>query len=40
MISNEDIGTLVKQGESTTIEYKSSTGQLKSAFATICAFLI
>ncbi len=35
----EDINALVKQGESKILEYKSSTGQLKSAFTTVCAFL-
>jgi len=39
MMNIEDINTLVKQGESKVLEYKSSTGQLKSAFTTICAFL-
>jgi ATP-dependent DNA helicase RecG len=35
----EKISALVKKSESSTLEYKSSTGQLKPAFATICAFL-
>lgn len=35
----QDIETLVKQGESSTLEFKKSTGQLKSAFETVCAFL-
>ena len=35
----QDIEALVKQGESNTLEFKKSTGQLKSAFETACAFL-
>jgi ATP-dependent DNA helicase RecG len=30
---------LIKQGESNTVEFKTSTAQLKSSFETICAFL-
>jgi predicted HTH transcriptional regulator len=35
----ERINALVKQGESSTLEYKSSTGQIKPPVETICAFL-
>ncbi len=38
-IDIEQINALVKQGESKTLEYKSSTGKIRSAFTTICAFL-
>jgi ATP-dependent DNA helicase RecG len=33
------IKTLISKGESETLEFKKSTGQLPSAFETICAFL-
>ncbi len=35
----KQIKELVKQGESSTLEFKKSTAQLRSAFETICAFL-
>lgn len=34
-----EIKTLIKEGESSSLEFKSTTNQLKSAFETICAFL-
>jgi ATP-dependent DNA helicase RecG len=37
--SLDDIGVLVKQGESTGLEFKTSTAKLHSVFETICAFL-
>ncbi|OGT32118.1 MAG: hypothetical protein A3E87_08315 [Gammaproteobacteria bacterium RIFCSPHIGHO2_12_FULL_35_23] len=33
------LNNLIKNGESTTIEFKSSTANLKSAAETLCAFL-
>lgn len=33
------LSSLISQGESETIEFKSSTAQLKPAFETLCAFL-
>ena len=33
------VTTFIRQGESPTVEFKKSTGQLKAAFETICAFL-
>lgn len=43
MIANKkilkQIETLVKRGESQTLEFKTSTAQLRSAFETVCAFL-
>lgn len=38
-ISMEQLEKLVKQGESHTLEFKKSTGTLKSACETACAFL-
>ena len=35
----KQLETLVKQGESETLEFKSTTGGLKDAMATVCAFL-
>ena len=35
----KQIEKIVKQGESSTVEFKKSTGMLRSAFSTICAFL-
>jgi len=35
----KQIKSLVKQGESNTLEFKTSTATLTSAFDTICAFL-
>jgi len=35
----DQIKELVAQGESSTLEFKTSTGQLRAAFETICAFL-
>lgn len=34
-----DVEALVKQGESQTVEFKASTGQLRRAFETLCGFL-
>jgi ATP-dependent DNA helicase RecG len=33
------IKTLIKQGESSSLEFKTSTSQLKASFETVCAFL-
>jgi ATP-dependent DNA helicase RecG len=33
------IKEIIKQGESNTVEFKKSTGMLRAAFATVCAFL-
>lgn len=33
-----DLATLVAQGESTTLEFKRSTGELREALQTACAF--
>ncbi len=35
----EQIKSLTKQGESVTLEFKTSTAKLQAAFATVCAFL-
>lgn len=35
----EEIKKIIDQGESTTVEFKKSTGVLKAAFETVCAFL-
>ena len=35
----EQLTSLIKQGESHTLEFKKSTANLQSAFETICAFL-
>jgi ATP-dependent DNA helicase RecG len=35
----DEIKRIVKQGESNTVEFKKTTGQLQSAFETVCAFL-
>ena len=35
----QNIKQLTKQGESRIVEFKTSTGQLKSAISTLCAFL-
>jgi len=35
----EEIKKIIEQGESTTVEFKKSTGVLKAAFETVCAFL-
>ncbi len=35
----EQIKTLISEGESDNLEFKASTGQLKPAFETLCAFL-
>lgn len=38
-VSLSDIESLVKQGESVSVEFKTSTAKLHSVFETICAFL-
>jgi ATP-dependent DNA helicase RecG len=38
-VNLDDISNLVKRGETTTLEFKKSTANLKSACETICAFL-
>ena len=35
----KDLEALIKNGESQTLEFKSSTAKLKNAFETLCAFL-
>lgn len=35
----KQIESLIKKGESSTVEFKTSTAQLRAAFETICAFL-
>ncbi len=35
----DQIHALIRQGESSTLELKSTTGQLKAVFETVCAFL-
>lgn len=35
----EDIKSLVKKGESETLEFKTSTGEIRAACQTLCAFL-
>lgn len=35
----KQIEKIARQGESSTVEFKKSTGMLRSAFATVCAFL-
>ena len=35
----DDISNLIKQGETTYLEFKKSTSNLKSACETMCAFL-
>ncbi len=35
----EQLKALIKQGESSTLEFKKSTTQIKPAFETVCAFL-
>ena len=39
MMKCDDLMPLIQQGESETLEFKSTTAGLKSAFETICAFL-
>lgn len=39
MMNIEQLIELVKQGESQRLEFKKTTGQLKPAFETACAFL-
>ncbi len=38
-LSLRAITDLVKQGEGSTLEFKRSTGELKGAMQTLCAFL-
>ena len=38
-LSLREVAELVKQGEGTTLEFKRSTGELKGAMQTLCAFL-
>lgn len=38
-ITLEDVEALIKQGESSSLEFKTSTAKLHSVFETICAFL-
>ncbi len=38
-VSLDDIEELVKQGESISIEFKTSTAKLHSVFETVCAGL-
>lgn len=35
----EQLQSIVTQGETATVEFKKSTGQLRAAFETVCAFL-
>ena len=35
----EQLKSIIKQGESHTLEFKKSTTQLKAAFETLCGFL-
>lgn len=39
MIDIDQIKALTKQGESNTLEFKTSTAKLQAAFTTVCAFL-
>ncbi len=38
-MNTKDIEALINQGESETLEFKKSTGELEGAFRTLCAFL-
>ncbi len=38
-ISAKELSALVSQGEGETIEFKRSTGEMKEAMQTLCAFL-
>jgi ATP-dependent DNA helicase RecG len=38
-LRDKNLATRIKEGESETLEFKRSTGELKEAMQTLCAFL-